>query len=130
MSITINPAIQGGSTPQGLHETLTDLQQTAKQSLTKALTEIGTINAGAGTVKDGPAGGDREPERVAPRVDHGDAGPGDAPAVGWCRLVAPNGRVAQPDLRHVEHRVGRAGRQDANPDSQVSNAGHRDSMPQ
>ncbi len=36
----------------------------------------------------------------------------------------------RPRLGHVEDRVGRAGRQPADPDSQVSNAWHRDSMPQ
>ena len=84
----------------------------------------------ARAVEDRAACRDREAKRVAPWVDHGHTGACDPTTLGRCRLVPPHRRMPQPGLGDVQHRVGRAGRQAADPDSQVSNAWHRDSMPQ
>lgn len=53
MNITNNPSITGGS-PTGLHDTLVELRKTATESITKALTELETVNSlGATQGKDG-----------------------------------------------------------------------------
>ena len=77
-----------------------------------------------------PPAGIGEAKGVAARVDHGHPGARDAATLRGCGLVPPDGRVPEPDLRDIEDGVGRPGGELADPDSQVSNARHRDSMPQ
>jgi len=54
MNISNTPSILGGGTANALHETLVDLRKTAGESITKALTELQTVNSiGVSTGKDG-----------------------------------------------------------------------------
>ncbi len=69
------------------------------------------------------AGGHRGGEQVPAGIDHGDAGPGHAPARRRRRLVPPHRDVADADAGHVGDRRGRAGRQDTYPDAKIAGPG-------
>ena len=71
-----------------------------------------------------PPAGTGSRNRVAARVDDGDAGAGHAAAERRVRLVAPHRGVADADAGDVDDRAGGAARQRPDPDSQLSGTRH------
>ncbi len=82
----------------------------------------------AGAVEDGGPGRHALLEQLADpeRDDGGHPGPRDPATLRGRRLVAPDRRVADANVRDVDDRIGRAGREHPDVDAQVARAGSRE----